>query len=140
MMPCISASYDVGPVPFVFRRSRMPYRNVVCNGLEIIETYANMLPRNVLVSMHKDAACVDNANFFEWAQCFVQYVRPVTADSRRVLLTYDGYRSHKCFRSLELFHQNNVKVYAIPTHSSRKTQPLDVKVIWKIQAQVQQDH
>ena len=59
---------------------------------------------------------------------FVQSVHDLARNGRHVLLVYDGYRSHMSLKVLELFQKNNGVVYAIPAHTSGKTQPLDVVV------------
>lgn len=51
-------------------------------------------------------------------------MRHLTAGGRKVLLTYDGYRSHMTLPVLELFRDNGIVVYALPAHTSGKTQPL----------------
>ena len=43
-----------------------------------------------------------------------------------MLLTYDGYSEYMSMGVLELFRRNRIVVYAIPTHTCGKTQPLDV--------------
>lgn len=57
MMLSISAAGDIGPVLYVFDGARMPYRNVVENGLVRTQTLATHLPRGSLVTMRKE---VDN--------------------------------------------------------------------------------
>jgi len=53
-------------------------------------------------------------------------VADLTGNDRRVLLIFDGYRSHLSLSVLELFERNNIIVYALPAHTSGKSQPLDV--------------
>ncbi len=53
-------------------------------------------------------------------------MRDLTASGRKILLTYDAYRSHMTLSVLELFHDNGIVVYALPAHTSGKTQPCDV--------------
>ena len=89
--------------------------------------------------MRESVAEVDSDNFFEWAKKFIEDVRALAADGRRVFLIYDGYRSHMNLRALSLSRDNDTIVYALPTHTSGKTQPLDValfgrfkRIVYKI--------
>lgn len=128
MMPSISAAGDVGPVLYVFQGVQMPYRTVVENGHVRVETLANHLPKNSLVTTRKKIGGVDGSKFYEWAKALVEDVRPLTAGGRKLLLTYDGYRSHMTLRVLELFRDNGIVVYALPAHTSEKTQPIDASL------------
>lgn len=69
---------------------------------------------------------MDSINFYEWAKVFIESVRDLTASGRKLLLTYDAYRAHTTLSVLELFKKNNIIVYALPAHTSGKTQPCDV--------------
>lgn len=44
------------------------------------------------------------------------------------MLLYDAYHSHLGLRVLQLMEGNGIVVYALPVHTSRMTQPLDVRV------------
>lgn len=57
---------------------------------------------------------------------FVDSVLDLTAGVRKLLLTYNGYRSHMSLRVLELFDKNDIISYALLAHTSSKTQLLDV--------------
>lgn len=126
LMPVVSASGDTGPPLFVFKGKLLLYRTVLQNGQKIVQTYHSVLPRCAVVAMREEHGGVDGNNFYQWAEMFIQHVHELTVGGRKVLLTYDGYRSHMSIRVLELFSKNNVEVYALPAHSSGKTQPLDV--------------
>lgn len=45
-----------------------------------------------------------------------------------MLLIYDGYRSHMTLRVLQHLRDSNVIVYALPAHTSGKTQPCDTGI------------
>lgn len=128
MMHAISAAGDVGPVLYVFQRVQMPCSSVVENGQVRFETLASHLPRNSLVTMRNKVGGVEGTNFFEWRKEFFEHVRPLTAGGRNLLLSYDGYRSHIALRVLDLFRDNEVVLYALPAHTSGKTQPLDASL------------
>eukprot|EP00171_Calliarthron_tuberculosum_P005712 IDg5712t1 len=126
MLPVVSAAGDAGPPLFVFKGSRAPFRNVLVNGAVYQQTYASMLPRGSVVAMREKVGGVDTTNFYNWALLFIESVRDLTANGRKVLLTYDAYRAHMSLPVLELFDRKGIVVYALPAHTSGKTQPCDV--------------
>lgn len=65
------------------------------------------------------------ANILAWARAFIVSVQDLTANDRKVLLTSDCYRSHMSLAVLELLHANGNVAYALPAHTSGKTQPCD---------------
>jgi len=54
------------------------------------------------------------------------------------MVIFDGYASHLSMRALCLFRDNNTIVYALPSHTSHVTQPLDVAVFWPMKAHARQ--
>lgn len=125
MMPEISAAGDHGPPLFVMKGTKIPYRSVIRNGIELQESPPSNLPRHSVLAMREENGGVDRFNFFAWARSFVNYASELTENERKVLLTYDGYQSHLSLNVLELLQSNNVIVYALPSHTSGKTQPCD---------------
>lgn len=83
-----------------------------------------MLPRNVIVTMLPETFGVNSANITN----FVDSVRDLTSNNQKVLFIHDGYRSHMGVLFLHLHDKNNIIVYALPSHTLGKTQPLDVSV------------
>ena len=65
-------------------------------------------------------------NYLNCGFVFVESVKDLTANNRKLLLIYDAYRSHTTLNVLDLFHRNKIIVYALAAHTSRKTEPLDV--------------
>eukprot|EP00171_Calliarthron_tuberculosum_P004807 IDg4807t1 len=94
VMPVVSAEGDIGPTLFVFKGTTLPYRQVKRGDNVVTETYADFLSREALMATREDCASVNAQNFMDWAQSFVAHVKPLTAGGRKVLLTYDAYRSH----------------------------------------------
>ena len=78
------------------------------------------------MNTRKDVAGVDKVNFERRAKRFVADIADKTANMRKVLLVYDGYRSHLGFKVLEKLKTGNVITYCLPAHRSGTTQPLDV--------------
>lgn len=68
---------------------------------------------------------MDSPIFLAFTHRFLQHTEHLRRNGRKVLLVYDGYRSHLSLPVLELFAKNNVIVYSLPSHSSGKLQPLD---------------
>lgn len=65
-------------------------------------------------------------NFLSWAYTFVDYTRDLRSGGRKILLVYDAYRSHISLEVLGVFKNHGIEIYALPAHTSGKTQPLDV--------------
>ena len=125
-MPVISASGETAPPLFVFKGLRLPYRTFLRNGEVRTETSLSKLQCGALAAMREENRGIDTARFMDWGYSFVDYVEPFTQDGRKVLLIYDGYRTHLSSAILELFDRNNIIVYVLPAHTSGKTKPLDV--------------
>ena len=125
-MPVISAARDAGPCRFVLKGSQKPYRCITADGTPKIDTLGNYLPSSAVVEMRPEGGGVDQYNFLEWARHFVSHMKGLTTNGRRVLLIYDGYRSHMSLQVLQLFALSNIVLYTLPAHSSSKLQPLDV--------------
>ena len=128
MLAAVSADGDAAAPMFVFHGSTIPYQKILVDGKVVHDTYSMHLPRNSMVTMRKEGGGVDSSNFLAWAKQFVHSVKDLTAGGRRLLLTYDGYRSHMSLAVLELYAANGIIVYALPSHTSGKTQPMDVLV------------
>ena len=126
VMPVVSADGEQGPPLFVFKGKRLPYREVLVEGRVEVQTFSTFLPRDACVAMREDAGGVDSVNFYNWANMFIHAVKRYTTDGRHVLLVYDGYGAHMALRVIELFKHNRIVAYALPSHTSGKTQPLDV--------------
>jgi DDE superfamily endonuclease len=58
----------------------------------------------------------------------VEAVAVLTTNGRKVLLIYDGYRSHLGLEVLKTLMNCSVLAYALPAHTSGTTQPLDVGI------------
>ena len=100
-------------------------------------TFQRML--DILLSGYRWKSCLiylddiiifsnDSSNFYLWATQFAMHVADLTTNNRKVLLILDGYRSHMSVQTLHLYNAHRVILYALPAHTSGKTQPLDVTV------------
>lgn len=75
-------------------------------------------------------------SFYKLAEVFVQSISYLLQDGRKVLLLFDGYRSHMHLNVLEYLDKNGVVVYALPAHTSGKTQPCDTGVFRGLKREV----
>lgn len=112
----------------MLKGSSIPYRVVIRDGVKVTKSPASYLPSNAVFAMRSENGGVDSTNCLNWASVFVKYTAPLRTKNRKVLLVYDGYRSHLSLPVLKLFKQNGIVIYALPAHSSGKTQPLDTVV------------
>ena len=113
---------------FVCKRKHLKFRTSVVDGNPVVETLADCLQRSKIVTIRENIAGVDSHNFIEWAKLFVGDVKDLTVNNRKVLLVLDGYRSHMTYQALRILQTGGVIVYALPSHTTRYTQPLDVSV------------
>ena len=125
-MPVVSAAGKMGPTLFGFKGKHLPHRKVLRDGKVWMEGLAELLPRHSLVTSREKVGGVDKLNFKEWAYEFIVHVRDLISNGLQVLLIYDAYRSHMSLEVLQLFEDHGVVVYALPAHTSGKTQPLNV--------------
>jgi hypothetical protein len=137
IVPTICADGTACNLMCIFKGSAVRYRILsLPEGGTRLETIADCLPRRAKVTVREDVAGVDASNFTRWASDFVIEVSDLTKHGRKVLLTYDGYRSHLCFRALSILKDGGVIVYALPSHTSGKTQPLDVSIFSPFKAKL----
>lgn len=117
----VSAAGDAVSPLFVFKCTHLPYRQVFRGGQVMTETYHSQIPRYAVFDTRDEHGRIDADNFYKWATLFVTHISDLTAGRRKVILTYDAYRSHMMVPVFELFSNNNVLVYALESHDSRKT-------------------
>lgn len=85
-MPVISAAGRTASPLFVFKCITLPFRTVLWNGKEYVKTFADLLPRGTIITVRSDVAGVDSQNFLNWAYIFVDEVRDLAANGRKLLL------------------------------------------------------
>lgn len=129
LMPTVFADGSLGNLFVVAKGDAIQYRvNKNKNGNEVLETFADCFPRRTVLTTRSELAGVDKHNFLRWAEGFVKEVSDLTKDGRKVLLIFDGYRSHMSVSVLEVLREGGVEVYILPAHTSGATQPLDVSL------------
>lgn len=125
MLPTVVVNGDCGRPLFITKGGTIPWREVVKNNCVKIETVFDYLPRGSLATTLEKLAGVDVFSFQAWAVQFVQDVADKTSDVGKVLLNYDGYRSHLGYKAIETLKAGNILAYCLPAHTSCVTQPLD---------------
>ena len=128
MMPVVFADGSCGRTLFVVQGRRVPYRVIEVNEVLSTQSLADCLPTGSYIRTREDLAGVDKFSFERWAADFGIECKSLTALGQKVLLLYDGYRSHMSLKALEILKANNIIAYALPSHTSATAQPLDVSV------------
>lgn len=130
-MLCVSAGGAQGPSLWVFKGARLRCRDVDVNNTRVTETLSSCLPGDALEEMEPSSPGVNGQSFNQWAVKFTDSIRHLVGGGRKVLLTYDGHHSLITLKVLEHLFDNGVTVFAIPAHTSGKTQPCDTGIFHK---------
>ncbi|PXF46974.1 hypothetical protein BWQ96_03312 [Gracilariopsis chorda] len=114
---------------FVFQGTRILVRRIITSGgnEERTECISELLPHGSLVTARKEIASVDHANFVKWAEQFLKQTERKRSTGK-ILLIYEGYRSHLDIPIFEMVAKSNVIAYALSAHTIGTTQPLDIAV------------
>ncbi|THU88384.1 DDE-domain-containing protein [Dendrothele bispora CBS 962.96] len=68
----------------------------------------------------------DEIGFHWFSKTFVPQARARNTSGKPILLIYDGHVSHTRNNWVDFAYQNNVFLYCLPPHTTRRLQPLDV--------------
>ena len=128
MMPTVSADGKCFNPYFILKGQGLRWKEVGRAGERFTESVVNFLPAGSLITTRENIAGVDKQNFLRWVPFYLQQIGPLLENGRKVLLIYDGYKSHLDIRVLETLKEAGVIAYALPAHTSGTTQPLDVAV------------
>lgn len=132
IVPAIFANGECADPLFVIKGKHIPYREIIISGPDnahfSIEDVHDCLPSGSLVTTREKTAGVDSGIFTEWASNFVDTVKSKTLNGRKVLLIYDGYKSHIGIKALDILKNGSVIAYCLPSHTSGLLQPLDVGI------------
>eukprot|EP00171_Calliarthron_tuberculosum_P005826 IDg5826t1 len=111
----------------IFKGTTIPYRTLEQeDGTVVTENVASALPPESLIGTKPERGGIDSVLFVSWCKQFVECVSYLTANGRKVLLVYDGYRSHMSFRALKTLSERKRRGLRLPSHTSGVTQPLNV--------------
>ena len=118
---------------FLFEGMRILYRKVLKDSRIWIETFADMLPKGSEVTARTVTTGVDRDDFCRYTLRFFGDICGLTQNSRKLLLLYDGYRSHMNIGALEILRVGGVIAYALPAHTTGVTRPPDLACFasWK---------
>ena len=128
LLPAMFACGSMGTPTFVVQGASVAYRVINVEGAELLESFADCLTPHANIPTRWELAGVDKFIFERWAKAFVQYCLPLTANARKVLLVYDGYRSQMGLKVLEILSEGNIIAYALPAHTSGTMQTLGLHV------------
>ena len=126
LKPHVSAAGSIATTLFEYHGKKVPYLEVLKHGKIFVETLSDCLPRASLLYAGKMGLMLISDALLSWAKRFAEHVKDLTAGGRKVLLTLDVYRSHMGVKSMCHFEERGVLCYAIPSHTSGKTQPAGV--------------
>jgi hypothetical protein len=101
LMPTICADGTACNLLCILKGSSLRQRTIVVPaGGTRLETVTDCLQRRAKVTTREDVAGVDSLNFTPWSADFIAELCDLTKNGRNVFRTYDGYRSHLCFKAL----------------------------------------
>lgn len=80
VMPCVSTNV------FVFKGTKLSYREVRMHGQNRVETLSSSLPRDAVVAMRKECGSDDGEVFCQWVLQFTEHIKDLTTGRRHVLL------------------------------------------------------
>jgi len=102
----------------------------------VTQTPVDYLPLNEIVC-YKNPSGVNGSIMNVWVDNYLQQTAELRA-SGKTLIIFDGYSSHLSISVPRKCFDNNVIAYALPSHTSHVTQPLDVAVFGPMKAHTQQ--
>lgn len=71
-MPITSALGHAAAPLFVFKGSRVPYSTFIKDGKEVVQIFADFVPRRSMIAVREQNGGVDSRNFLNWAFAFVR--------------------------------------------------------------------
>ena len=85
IMPVIIATGFCAPPLFVFNGAKLPRRTVLKDRDVTIETTESCLSAGSMAVTREENEGIDTAKSLDWGYTFVDYVEPLTTDSRKLL-------------------------------------------------------
>ena len=67
-----------------------------------MESVLNHLPAGSLITTQDNVAGVDKTKLLRWIPFYLQQIKPLLENDRKVLLIYDGCKSHLDIKVLEM--------------------------------------
>lgn len=103
---------------------------------EETRTISEYLPRHSYVNQVENVAGIDSYSFLQYSQLFVKDVEDLTAGGRKVLLVYDGCRSHLGYKVPETLDRGSAIALALPVHTGGVTLPLEDSVVPQLKSRL----
>lgn len=91
------------------------------------ETLVDYLPPGSYVT-HRTPASMDTDIFAQWVELFITETEQLRRTFKYILVTMDGFGAHISYRALARLAEKNIIAYALPSHTSHRTQVLDYSV------------
>lgn len=126
MAPAVSAAGESAAPMLALKGSHLKHREINQNWQKVTQALLDALPRHAIVTTRKQHAGLDRRNFYRWSEHFAKEARDLAAGGRKMLLLYDGYRSHLGFDALHSLGSHGIIAHALPAHASGDAQPLAV--------------
>ena len=103
------------------------------SGKVVHQTPVEFLPHGAVVAQRVPAG-VDLVLFLKWLPVFLEDTAILRKNGTRMLLIYDGCKSHVNLSVINMLKQENVLAYALPSHKTHITQPLDRAIFSPLKA------
>ena len=132
VMPVVSADGKAWPPVVILPGTFHKYRT---RSDGTIETVHNFLPHDAMVA-HRSPAGMDSNLFALWVERFIQQTAQLRQKYKYLLVTMDACGAHLSYRALHLLAENNILAYALPAHTSHRTQVLDYSVFSPLKAYI----
>ena len=124
LMPVVSADGKAWPPVIVFPGVFHKFRVLPDGKKEFLHDY---LPTDALVA-HRTPAGIDSDLFYKWIDRFIEQTSELRKKHRYILLTMDAFGAHLSYRALQRLADNSIIAYALPAHTSHRTQVLDYAI------------
>ena len=133
-MPVVSADGKAWPPVIILPGVLHNFRKRADGTTELLHDY---LPANSMVA-HRSPAGMDSDLFAQWVELFIKQTEELRRTYKYLLVTMDGFGAHLLYRALHRLIENNIVAYALPAHTSHRTQVLDYSVFSSLKAYVRE--
>lgn len=127
----MSANSETVLLNWIFKSKQTLFRfNNLPDGICGLETVSSVLISDSLLSDREDKPVINSNLFLTLCIIFDERASHLTASRRKVLILYDGYKSHMTFNALNILSSGNIEAYSLPSNTSGTTQPSDMSVFY----------
>lgn len=93
-----------------------------------MQSATSLLQLDSLLGTRTEEQGIDARLLSQWDSVFVESVKHLTANGKKLLLSYDVCKSHRTLRSLSILRDGGVEVYILLTHASGHAQALGLPI------------